>query len=306
MAVKNHIKISTYNCKHFNDYKVKYIKYVLGQCDFMFLQEHCLFKSQFDKLYSIDNDICFCATSAMDEGVLLSGRPHGGCSIIWKSSVIHKVDIISCESNRICAISLHLNGLCFLLVNVYMPCDDRRENGNINEFIKILDEVSVMINRINPSHCILGGDFNTDFRRRTPQSNYLKRFIESEQMYCFVNDSPDTIDYTFSTNDGTAQSVIDHIIMNSSLRECLINYKVISHVDNMSDHVAIICSLSIPIEYCKLSKKCENNYANWSKATKQDIECYQSLLDNYLLQICMPYDLITCTHFNCTDHNDSI
>ena len=94
------LPVTTYNCKHFNDLKCKYIKAIFERSDFLFLQEHCLFKSQFSQFNKIYNSVVFTCTSAMDETVPLVGRPHGGCGIFWRSSVQNKVDIIKCKSNH--------------------------------------------------------------------------------------------------------------------------------------------------------------------------------------------------------------
>ncbi len=50
------LKVSTYNCKHFYDAGPKYdfINNFINECDIIiFIQEHCLFESQFGKLAKI-------------------------------------------------------------------------------------------------------------------------------------------------------------------------------------------------------------------------------------------------------------
>ena len=72
-----------------------------------------------------------------------------------------------------------------------------------------------------PMYCIIGGDFNTDFTRDTPQTEALRQFLDVEK---FINNSLKdncSIDFTYSTADGTVMSVIDHIFTSSNMNEFL-------------------------------------------------------------------------------------
>ena len=66
----------------------KNISSLYNRSDFVFVQEHSLIQANFfsDKIANVS---CH-GVSAMDTCQLLSGPPHGGCSILWKST-------ISCE-----------------------------------------------------------------------------------------------------------------------------------------------------------------------------------------------------------------
>ena len=66
MASKNNMfTIGTYNCKHFNDYKIDFMKTLVGQCNMIFLQEHCMYSESLDNLYKL-GDVCYHGTSSMD------------------------------------------------------------------------------------------------------------------------------------------------------------------------------------------------------------------------------------------------
>ena len=58
---------------------------------------------------------------SMDESVPLIGRPYGGCSIIWSSNTSCKVDRIECISKRLCAVKVTVDGIEFVLFNMYVP-----------------------------------------------------------------------------------------------------------------------------------------------------------------------------------------
>ena len=70
------MKISTYNCKHFNEGKLAFIHNLFANSDILLLQEHCLFGRTFGQF-------CKIATSPMNEHEVLLGRPYGGCAILW-------------------------------------------------------------------------------------------------------------------------------------------------------------------------------------------------------------------------------
>ena len=164
MAVQDSkISLITFNCRSFNDRRIDYIKRLFHCCTFLLLQEHCIYASMFDKLNSIDKNVSFCAVSPMIEGELLVGRPHGGCAIIWNSNIKYKITKVVCSSPRLCAIDVVLDqNINILICNVYMPCDDRSVAKNLEIYNDVLNEVSQLRIKYNPSYFIVGGDFNTD------------------------------------------------------------------------------------------------------------------------------------------------
>ncbi len=41
------------------------------------------------------------------------------------------------EFDRVCAVAMHMNDRVLLLISVYMPCDNRRLNQNLVEYIHV-------------------------------------------------------------------------------------------------------------------------------------------------------------------------
>jgi hypothetical protein len=78
------MKLMSFNCKHFYDTgpKLDFINQNVYDCDILFLQEHCLYKSQFCDMASIGGGMGIEAKSAMDERVCKEGRKYGGCAIL--------------------------------------------------------------------------------------------------------------------------------------------------------------------------------------------------------------------------------
>ncbi len=87
----------------------------------MLLQEHGLYRSQFDWFNSLGDNVGKHGVSAMNERVLLKGRPRGGAAIILKGSLKARVTPIDIESQRVCAVSIEYDNIKVLLICVYMP-----------------------------------------------------------------------------------------------------------------------------------------------------------------------------------------
>ena len=112
------------------------MKTLLVACDFVLIQEHCMYKTQsVQRLNSFNpNSVCV-VSSSMDESVPLIGRPYGGCSIIWSSDISCKVDTIECISKRMCAVKVTVDSILFVLFNTYMPSDKGYANHDLFEYI---------------------------------------------------------------------------------------------------------------------------------------------------------------------------
>ena len=80
-------------------------------CDFLLLQEHWLYKSEFPKLLSLVSSTDMTAVSAMDESIHRVGRPFGGCAIVWRASITGQITKIDSDCNRLCAIMYTCNNI---------------------------------------------------------------------------------------------------------------------------------------------------------------------------------------------------
>ena len=66
-----------------------------------------------------------------------------------------------------------------------MACDERQRGRNLNEVSDVLDEISVILHNLQPMYYVVGGDFNTDFDRVSPQTEALIEFINVEDIYSY-------------------------------------------------------------------------------------------------------------------------
>ena len=103
-----------------------------------------------------------------------------------------------------------------IVFNVYMPCDKRCYGVELDEYNDILNEISGYLHKNEPMFCII--DFNTDFTRDTPQTEALSSYNVEKFMNNSLKDNC-SIDFTYSTEDGTVMSVIDHIFTSSNMND---------------------------------------------------------------------------------------
>ncbi len=49
-----------------------------------------------------------------------------------------------------------------------MPCDTNRQDVHFIEFMEVMSEVDQLIQQLNPSHFIFGGNLNTNLEMSSP------------------------------------------------------------------------------------------------------------------------------------------
>jgi hypothetical protein len=112
----NKLTCVTYNCEYADDSRLSFLKELYQQSDFLLLQEHGLFKTDFGWFDKLGVDVGKHGVSAMDESKILKGRPNGGAAIIWKGSLNAKVIPVIYESRRVCAVTAELSDTRILIV----------------------------------------------------------------------------------------------------------------------------------------------------------------------------------------------
>ncbi len=94
----NKLTCITYNCEYADHSRIDLIKSLYQQCDFLLLQEHRLYRSQFDWFNSLSDNVGKHGVISVNERVLLKGRHRGGAAIIWKDSLKAMVKPIDSKS----------------------------------------------------------------------------------------------------------------------------------------------------------------------------------------------------------------
>ena len=299
------LSIASYNCKHLDKVlcKIDFMKNVLNTCEFLCLQEHWLYDTQYQRFDLLsDCSVDFTATSAMDSNVIRAGRPHGGTAIIWKSNLNLKVEIVSTVSNRLSAVKIYLkDDTSVILFNVYMPTDQRVDGVNLVTYQDVLAEISLICRTHDVNNIIICGDFNTDLGRETPQTVELRLFCEAENLFPCVHSDVCSVKYTYESPCG-ARSLIDHCIVSDNLSKFVRKMYTHDSVDNSSDHTAIVCEFSIQVDYIEVNVSKNIKHCTWYKATLTNIEQYKIAVDRLLDKVHVPHEALECRDVQCKSH----
>ena len=178
MEVNKQLTIISYNCQHADNVRLPILQELFEKCDFLLLQEHSLFQSKLSWFNNIGNNIGIHGVSAMDENKPLRGRPNGGAAILWHESINGRNSPVPWDNKRFCAITYDTGKSKILIICVYMPCDNWRPDCNVLVYNDILNEICMLSTSVGAEFICIGGDFNTDLKRSTYQTNSLKSFFK--------------------------------------------------------------------------------------------------------------------------------
>ena len=270
-------------------------------CDFLLLQEHWLYKSEFPKLLFLGSSTDMTAVSAMDESIHRVGRPFGGCAIVWRASITGQITKIDSDCNRLCAIMYTCNNTSILLLNCYMPCDNSTDD---TEYIDILNSISQLMYTYDPSHVIIGGDLNVDFSRSGYNKRILLDFINDFNLFTCIDLPYATVPFTY-INHNNSTSKIDHFLATDSLKDKVSNCSIIdNHL--YSDHVPICIEFNINVTHVQEEIRPYTTKQAWYKASEQDLSIYKDRLDELLTDITVDDSLLHCRDMFCLKHKEKI
>ena len=142
-------------------------------------------------IYSQQINDCYThCMSPMSSSEMLCGSPYGGCSILWKKNLASSVSPLGTDSNS--AIALTMNNVSFLLCNVYLI-----QVLFVKEYRSVLPEVLPSI--LSNNCIIIGGDFNTDFKREGSNVTLLKSLTDSKSLRVALRHEVNNVLFTFDS-----------------------------------------------------------------------------------------------------------
>lgn len=301
-----HIRVLSFNCRGFNESKKQYVGSLLPNCDILYLQEHWLSDDQLSCLSTLSSDHIAVGVSGFGNSEVLTGRPYGGCAILWRSSLQLLAEPIVTGSNRVCAVKFMYCDVKFLCICVYMPYESGADN--MEEFQFQLAIVDSLLEQHVDCHIILGGDFNVDLGRSWAHTNLLNDFCLHSSMFPVVHHSSSNVDYTYHFNMKHF-TCIDHFILSDKLfEEAVVLQYALHDVDNTSDHDPVCMLLDLQVARVQTCKRIYRARPSWSKASAEQLAAYQISLRANLLDINLPYDAILCNDLHCcnADHRAAI
>ena len=300
------LNIGTYNVHGLNSPALSYIDKIMANYDFLFIQEHWLHSSQLHLFEDKIKHIHSYGISGMDECKLHSGRPYGGCAILWRDTLSCKVTPILSDSTRLCMVKVEFTTYTIMLCTVYMPCDSDYDQYNNSIYNCVLQELIKHVNDESIDFVICGGDFNTDMCRvNSLHTKSLQTFMDNENFKLCDSHPFNKVDYTYESLSNGTKSTLDHFIVSENMFQFICDVSVVHDIDNISDHSILSTSFNISIEYSHTAVQNEAKLL-WASATANDIDQYRNNIDNLLENIVIDPDVLCCTNHQCTAHHDAI
>ena len=170
----------------------------------------------------------------MESSILLHGRPFGGCTILFRKSLISSVPMLSTNAKHFCAVQLSdQSGYTVLLICVYLPTDYVMSSSR-DDFLYVISELEGFINSQPFNSLLIAGDFNVDFARSTPNTSQLIQFMEEFDLASV--DLSYHADVQFTYEGCNSSSWIDHI---RTIHHFASSFSTVQKLDiatNLSDH----------------------------------------------------------------------
>jgi len=179
----------------------------------------------------------------MEEAVshsILRGRPYGGVATLVRNDFLPQIKIIKC-SERFNIMSINMS----LIINVYFPCTSP---GSDVVLQAILLDISDIISLYPDYDIILGGDINNELIDNTKSSIIIRNFISEFKLNLCQDIIKPNCSYTYFNEALQHFSFVDYFIISNSLRDKLLQFKVVVDKVNLSDHLPVISSFNIALD----------------------------------------------------------
>ena len=309
----NILNIASYNLHGLNQGK-PLLENMCDRFDIIAVQEHWLSSCDLDKLIYFHSDFQGYAWSAMTdklESTILVGRPYGGLGLLVNKSLNVKVTPVACQSNsRSVVVSLTFpDGYTLLLSIVYFPCYKTDLNYQ-SDLLECLGFIEQCVSCSNYDGLVILGDMNFELDPSSTGYQLFKSFADELHLTCCADLGFGSFSYTYYQESSGRHSCIDHIVVDTSLKDRVRKYEVFDCLVNMSDHYPVFCSLDI--SDCQVTKQA--SYSDGTKGSKPrirrwdkgDLAGYYSMSYEMLQKVHIPKDIATtkcntvsCTHWNC-------
>ena len=207
--------------------------------DLVCIQEHWQTPENLSKLNSWVN-YYFIGSSAMqariDVGPLV-GRPFGGVGFL-----IHTRLAKSCKevfsSDRVMAITIY----DFLFICVYCPCAGTVDRVEV--YTEVLNDIISIRNRFSSLKCVVSGDFNLNLKERSLLSTLVRNRCSEVGLTSCFDAFPDQAFFTYVNSSLNQTSILDYFLFSDAVE--LLHFSVVELALNYSDHLPIMCVLSLP------------------------------------------------------------
>ena len=238
------LNVTSFNC-HGIGTSIETIRQLTTEFEIVFLEETWIYPDEFAIVSQISDEMQSFSLSSMSlDEKLLSGRPHGGLSVMWKKSLSNLIKIMQFDDSRILGIELQSNNFTLLFLTVYLPyeCDKFYD-----DYCFYLSKLQCIIDSANTPYVFILGDFNADIQNTSIFGAELLDFCDNNTL-CFLDKeflSPDSFT-NISQAHGTT-SWLDHCITTTSGKSITSGVSIIDNIV-CSDHfplcIDLVCDIN--------------------------------------------------------------
>ena len=94
-------------------------------------------------------------------------------------------------------------------------------------------------------------------------------------------------------------NILDYFLSGSVYAEAVDSVTVLHHIDNLSDHDAIVLQLCIDVKRIGVSARKYTSHLSWAKASDAELSYYRSLLSEHLHRFELPVEALICCDCSC-------
>lgn len=299
------INICAFNMHGFSN-SSSYLKELCKTNDLIFVEEHWLLSQHLTKFNNISDNFLFYGVSAMDTACtqgILRGRPFGGVGVLVRKTYSSSVSLCGTHENgRAIAVKFDYGDTHILCVGVYFPCDRSSYDysasiGSINGFIE------AMIDKCPGYKLIVAGDFNFQCVADDKGFDIFNRFASDVDLVVCDNMDSNAVGYTYHHESLGHKSFIDHFFVQRELLHRVNSFTILDDGANLSDHLPIVISLSLPPNLRCSNSSSVINMVHEFRWDKGDLTGYYFKTGSMLGNITHNWPCLTedsnCTADNC-------
>jgi len=279
--------------------------------DILLLQETWLLNKDLSKLNHLHSGYQGRGVSGvLENGEILRGRPYGGLAVVYSKSLASAIHTSNTGSARVYEAVLTLQDKTkVLLINVYLPCDNRLINTVDPMLQECYDVIEQCIEAFDGEHIIIAGDFNVDRTQNNAHSNLLNEFVSLKRLLFSAEKFPSAQnDYTFYRTGMQRGSHIDHILISQSLEPYVAGYKIEHSPVNPSCHQPVTINLKLPAaktDSCNIAS--DSASIAWHKVTENMLDCFRNVVDASLTTVMKDtWNVLECNVAGCDDQSHKL
>ena len=255
----------------------------LTDCDFALLCEHKLLPHSLHFMDTINQIYIGYTTNDFTlDGLTTYSRGKGGVSILYKKelrSYTHRLDI---RHDKIIGVQVHT----IVARPLFVFCAYLPPENDVSAYRAVLQDIHDLYTYYKQyGNVLIGGDFNASCKQE-PRTNAnksieLRNFLNEHCLIPLnINDKCKGATYTYSP----MQTSLDYIITDEVIERNVQDCEVLSDdaIDNVSDHLPIIASISMVKTLHKVTVKLDNISTAWHKATPDQFIAYQLDMESEL------------------------